>query len=256
MFVKDSNIKLTGLKSKLFEVNLAVHTLLADVSGNNEDEVKYLEVDRMKDDVVELYDIWDECIKFVTSKLAGAEESVKSISKIEKDLSELSDFLKKETKVLHDKMTTAEKTIDDSGISDGNGEMINSIDILAKEENLRHLKICVLEISKTLAPNSPVILSINSALMESAGQLKNLKSYLYLHQKRTVPKVQVQKILPRNGQPDLFWQRVRKFSKLFIFLLCILLLLLAVVTPTCCEFRNNMFLFYPRLSYINGPPPT
>merc|ERR1711874_910070 len=97
----DSNIKLTGLKSRLFEVNLAVHTLLADVGGDNEDEVKYLEVDRMKDDVVELYDTWDECIKFVTSKLAGAEESVKSISKIEKDLSELSDFLKKETKVLH-----------------------------------------------------------------------------------------------------------------------------------------------------------
>ena len=73
------------MKSRLFEVNLAVHTLLADVSCNTEDEVKYLEVDRMKDGVVELYDIWDECIKFVASKLATAEESVKSITKIEKD---------------------------------------------------------------------------------------------------------------------------------------------------------------------------
>jgi len=252
-FYKDSNIKLTGLKSRLFEVNLAVHTLLADVSGNNEDEVKYLEVDRMKDDVVELYDIWDECIKFVASKLATAEESVKSVSKIEKDLSELSDFLKKETKLLVDKMKISEKTVDDSGISDESGDMFHNIDILEKEENLRHLKICVLQISKTLSPNSPVILGINAALIESAKQLKNLKSYM--QNKKTTPAISVQTKMMENDRTDLFWLRVKKFSRLFIIFLSILLLMLVLITPNCCEFRNNMLLFYPRLSYVNGPPP-
>jgi hypothetical protein len=166
------------LKSRLFEVNLAVHTLLADVSNNTEDEVKYLEVDRMKDDVVELYDLWDECMREVSSRLSTAEESIKSVNKIEKDLSELSEFLKKETKLMVDKMRISEKTIDDSGISDESGDMFHNVDILEKEENLRNLKICVLQISKTLSPNSPVILGINAALMESAKQLKNLKSYV------------------------------------------------------------------------------
>ena len=248
------NIKLTGLRSRLFEVNLAVHTLLADVSGNSEDEVKYLEVDRMKDDVVELYEIWDECLKCVTMKLTGAEESLKSISKIEKDLTELSNFLKKETEALHNKITMPEKTVDDSGISDGSGEMFNSIDILSKEENLRNLRICVHEISKTLSPNSPIILSINAALIESAKQLKNLKSYLQY--KKPLPVRPALTFHPIKDQTDIFWQRVKKFSKLFIFLLFILLFLLALITPTCCEFRNNMFLFYPRLSFVNGPPPT
>ena len=248
------NIKLTGLRSRLFEVNLAVHTLLADVSGNSEDEVKYLEVDRMKDDVVELYEIWDECLNSVTIKLTGAEENLKSISKIEKDLTELSDFLKKETEALHNKITMSEKTMDDSGISDGSGEISNSIDILAKEENLRSLKICVLEISKTLSPNSPIILSINGALIESAKQLKNLKRYL--QHKKPIPVKPALTFLPVKDQSVIFWQRAKKFSKLFIFLLFIILLLLVLVTPTCCEFRNNMFLFYPRLSFVNGPPPT
>ena len=253
-YFKDLNIKLTGLKSRLFEVNLAVHTLLADVSGNSEDEVKYLEVDHMKDDVVELYEIWDECLETVTAKLTGAEESIKNISKIEKDLTELSDFLKKETEALHDKITMSEKTMDDSGISDGSGEMFHSIDFLAKEENLRKLKICVLEISKTLSPNSPIILSINGALIESAKQLKNLKSYL--KHKKQPPVKRTPAFLSIKDQTDIFWQRVRKFSKLFMFLLFILLVLLVLITPTCCEFRNNMFLFYPRLSFVNGPPPT
>ena len=176
--VQDSNIKLTGFKSRLFEVNLAVHTLLADVSNNSEDEVKYLEVDRMKDDVVELYDVWDKCIREVSLKLSKAEDSVKSVNKIEKDLLELSSFLKKETKILADKICNSKNlTIDDSGISDESGDMFHNVDILAKEENLRHLKICVLKISKTLSPNSPVILGINAALKESAEQLEKLYEY-------------------------------------------------------------------------------
>ena len=241
---------LMGLKSKLFEANLAVHTLLADVSDNSEDEVKYLEVDHMKDDVVELYDIWDECLTFVTAKVRKAEESVKNISKIEKDLTELSDFLNKETKALYDKITT----MDDSGMSDGNSEMFTSIDIPEKERNLKNLKICVLEISKTLSPKSPIILSISSALNESATQLKSLK--IYLQHKKPIPVKPVNPNPLKKDESDNFFQRVKKFSKLFIFLLFILLLLLVLITPTCCEFKNNMFLFYPRLSYVNGPPPT
>ena len=72
------------MRSRLFEVNLAVHTLLADVSGNSEDEVKYLEVDRMKDDVVELYEIWDECLKCVTMKLTRRRKSQKHIKNRER----------------------------------------------------------------------------------------------------------------------------------------------------------------------------
>ena len=234
-------------------MNLAVHTLLADVSCNTEDEVKYLEVDRMKDDVVELYDIWDECIRLVAAKLAAAEETVKSITKIEKDLSELSDFLKKESKLLFDKMKISEKTVDDSGISDESGDMLQSVDILAKEENLRNLKICVLQISKTLAPNSPVILGINTALMESAKQLKNLKSYVQVQ--NMTPAVLVHQNIIKKVETDIFWPRVKKSGKFFIFLLTVLLLILVLITPNCCEFRNNMLLFYPRLSYVNGPPP-
>jgi hypothetical protein len=231
-------------------VNLAVHTLLADVSCNTEDEVKYLEVDRMKDDVVELYDIWDECIRLVASKLATAEESVKSIAKIEKDLLELSDFLKKETKLLVNKMTISEKTIDDSGISDESGDMLHNVDILAKEENLRNLKICVLRISKTLSPNSPVVLGINAALVESAKQLEN-----YVQVKNLTPQVLVHQNITKKVESDMFWPRVKKFANFFIFLLTVLLLMLVMITPNCCEFRNNMLLFYPRLSYVNGPPP-
>jgi len=252
-FYKDCNIKLTGLKSKLFEVNLAVHTLLADVSNNTDDEVKYLEVDRMKDDVVELYDLWDHCMKWVTSKLTTAEENAKNIAKIEKDLSELSDFLKKETMVLTDKIKTSEKTVDDSGISDESGDvLIHHVDILAKEENIRSLKICVREISKTLSPNAPVILGINSALCESAKQLKNLKMYLQTHNKvKYFPK---KNDFLQHAYKETFLKRVWKFAKIFIIFLAFFFFILSMISPTCCEFRNNMF-FFPRLTYVNGPPP-
>eukprot|EP00092_Neocalanus_flemingeri_P069927 GFUD01085778.1.p1 GENE.GFUD01085778.1~~GFUD01085778.1.p1 ORF type:complete len:804 (+),score=252.73 GFUD01085778.1:389-2800(+) len=261
-FYKDSNIKLTRFKSRLFELNLAVHTLLADVSNNSEDEVKYLEVDRMKDDVVELYNVWDKCMMDVSSRVLKAEESIKSVNKIERDLSELSEFLKKETKMLADEISISDRsnckhlTIDDSGISDESGDIFNDVDIIAKEENLRNLKSCVRKISKTISPNSSVILGINAALKESAEQLENLKIFVKVkkttyYDTATAEVDKNTKVKSRNT----FWLRVKKFSKFFTFLLAVLLLLLVLISPSCCEFRNTMLLFYPRLSYVNGPPP-
>jgi len=257
-FYKDSNIKLMGFKSRLFELNLAVHTLLADVSNNTEDEVKYLEVDRMRDDVVELYDIWDKCMREVSSRLVKGEESFKSVNKIEKDLSELSDFLMKETNILAEKSNSKHLTIDDSGISDESGDALKNVDIIAREEHLKSLKVCVLKISNTLSPNASVIININSVLKESGRQLKILKSYAANIKEATS---MVSQVLKKNEKPfvanniDMFWQRVKKFAVFFIILFAILLLLLVVITPSCCELRNTMLLFYPRLSYVNGPPP-
>ena len=67
-FLKNSHIKLTRMKPKLFEKNLTVHKVLGDVSGD-EIEVRYLEVDKLKDELVELYQIWDSCMNLVKSSL-------------------------------------------------------------------------------------------------------------------------------------------------------------------------------------------
>ena len=56
------------MKPKLFENNLTVHKLLGDVS-EDEFEVRYLEVDKVKDEVVELYKVWGSCMNLVSQFL-------------------------------------------------------------------------------------------------------------------------------------------------------------------------------------------
>merc|ERR1719410_1879848 len=193
-------------------------------------------------------------MKWVLSKVASAEDSVKSISKIEKDLSEISDFLNKESEHVMEKVKISEKTVDDSGISDGCGEILHNVDILEKEENLKHLSVCVQEISKTISPKSPAILGINTALVESTRQLKSLKEHLNKHKSlENLPTIQPNKPSTTTAtvRPVSFWLRVKKFVRFFTILLSILILCLAMINPTCCEFRNTLWL---RLSYVNGPP--
>ena len=83
--IKNSHIKLTRMKPKLFEKNLTVHKVLGDVSGD-EIEVRYLEVDKLKDELVELYQIWDSCMNLVCQHLLRAEESEKTVRDLESGL--------------------------------------------------------------------------------------------------------------------------------------------------------------------------
>ena len=80
------------MKPKLFENNLTVHKLLGDVS-EDELEVRYLAVDQVKDEVVELYQVWDSCMTAVSEQLLGAEDNEKKMKSIESDLGGLTSFL-------------------------------------------------------------------------------------------------------------------------------------------------------------------
>ena len=78
--------------------------------------MRHLEVDRLKEDLLDLYDKWDVLNALILDKLVLVEESLNKFKSVEEDLGKVSDFLKTEVNHLYLKMTRNNR---DSGISDG-----------------------------------------------------------------------------------------------------------------------------------------
>ena len=112
-FLKDLKIKLSRMKPKLFELNLTVHSLIGEVCEDDV-ELRHLEADRVKEDLVEVYEFWDEVSLMVSERLAQLEETESKLRTVEAGLEEVTKFLTQETGDLLERMTTT-----DSGISDG-----------------------------------------------------------------------------------------------------------------------------------------
>ena len=207
------------MKPKLFEKNLTVHKLLGDVS-EDESDVRYLAVDKVKDQVVELYQVWDSSMTSVSQQLLGAEEGEKKLKSVESDLAGLTSFLRRESAGLVSALTSG-----DSGISDGSEarlarEISQQERLLATTKHrLRGLGRGGREVRRNLA--------------ESGRQLALLRS-----------------LLPgpsRNNRLLTYWRLATCWLGL------VFVLLLVVLRPRCCDHSSlNYFLL---LQYTGGARP-
>ena len=233
-FLKDSHIKLTRMKPKLFEKNLTVHKVLGDVSGD-EMEVRYLEVDKLRDEVVDLYQIWDSCMNLVSQHLLRAEESEKSVRDLESGLVGLSSFLRKESKKLLVNVT-------DSGLSTASESSQLQLDqkISEQETRLDSLRTGVVKLRGERREGAKLE-RVNSALVESRRQLDQLKSILSSTRSSHLPP------LARRRR------RLLSFWRLGTCLLCLVMVLVVVIPrPRCCDYSSPA---YTMLQYTGGPRP-
>ena len=211
------------MKPKLFENNLTVHKLLGDVS-EDEFDVRYLEVDKVKDEVVELYQVWDSCMTAVSQQLLGAEDNEKKLTSLESDLAGVSSFLRRESGSLVSVLTST-----DSGISDASEARL-SREISGQERRLTKISHRL----GGLAGQGRV----RRDLAESRRQLILLRSLLPTTRQDTARR--------RRG--------LLAYWRLATFMLVLLFSLVMVVTRSrCCD--HSVLSYFYLLHYTGGPRP-
>ena len=225
-FLRKCHIKLRRMKPKLFEENLIAHKLLGDVS-EDECELRYLEITKVKDDVVGLYQTWDSCRNLVSENLLRVEEKEKTVHDLESALVGLSSFLRTESEKL---LVTATHT--DRGLSEVRLEK----ELCEQEARLDSLH--------TAGGRAERLRDVNSALAESRRQLDQLKSILSSSSTSCCTSGRMRR--GRRRSLLSYW----KLATCFLWL--VLMVLMVVARPRCCDHINSS---YTMLQYSGGARP-
>ena len=219
------------MKPKLFESNLTVHKLLGEVS-EDECEVRRLAMDSVKEQVLELYQVWDSSMAGVSQQLLGAEDGEKQRETVQSDLAGLSSFLRRESGRLVSALTST-----DSGISDSSSEAARLGREISQQE-------------KRLAASQHRLKGLRGGrglrrdLAESGRQLRLLRSLL---------------VTTRHSSQAPGSSRRRRRGRLLIYwlatcwLVLVLVLLLVVARPRCCDHSNLSYFFL--VQYSGGARP-
>merc|ERR1719348_693508 len=119
---RDAMLELSDFKSHLFELNLSVHNFLAEVNTSSQlnNKAKFERAVHLKDDVIELYTLWDKAHHQTAGSIASTEEALKKLKSFENELLELRDTLRKDANVLKQKGINSKykNSSGDRGISD------------------------------------------------------------------------------------------------------------------------------------------
>lgn len=248
-FMKDMKIKLSRMKPHLFELNLTVHNLIGEVC-EDDFELKHLEADRVKEDLVEVYEAWDEVSLMVSERLARHEDTGNKLRTVEDELEEVTKFLTKETRDLVERRTNT-----DSGISDGSDVRVDRDKrIQEHEDTIMMMKETVTEISKNHPSSSFYLSNIIKALSLSSSQLNKLKTITVFSK----PSVISPEKTGRERHPSKSHKTLKKLSKywrLMSFLLLITLFVSVLTMPYCCEHSNPIYVLLPSITYTSGMRP-
>jgi len=267
---RDAMLELSDFKSHLFELNLSVHNFLAEVNTSSQlnNKAKFERAVHLKDDVIELYTLWDKAHHQTAGSIASTEEALKKLKSFENELLELRDTLRRDAKVIKEKGSRKPKRVGskgknssgDSGISDDSAGYFTDSDIPMREEHLTKLRLMAKSLEQNLPAGSTPMLLINHTLETTSDELKDLqKSYNKFKALKRKPKSINNVQVKASEQKMTSYQTLRRRQVVKMALLMNLLLLVTAVLcwvcqPSCCESHNTMA-FQPQLKYVNGPPP-
>ena len=248
-FLKDMKIKLSRMKPKLFELNLTVHSLIGEVCEDDV-ELRHLEADRVKEDLVEVYEFWDEVSLMVSERLAHLEDTESKLRTVEAGLEEVTKFLTQETGDLVERMTTT-----DSGISDASDMRLDR-KIQEQEDCILKMKKTVTVIKKTHSSSSFYMSNIIKALSLSSTQLNQLKSITSASKPGTNKSVlKTRKTGSHQHKRHIKWYKLLKYWRLLTFFLLFALCVSVLTMPHCCEHSNSLYLLLPSITYTSGMRP-
>jgi len=252
-FMKDVKIKLSRMKPHLFELNLTVHNLIGEVFEDDV-ELKHLEADRVKDDLVEVYEAWDEVSLMVSERLARQEDTGNELRTVEAGLEEVTKFLTKETRNLVERRTNT-----DSGISDSSDMRLDLDNRIAEQEDtIMMMKETVTEISKNQPSSSFYLTNIIKALSLNSTQLNKLKTITAASKPLAGTSVITPAKTGRKRHPSKSpktWNKLSKYWRLMSFFLLIPLFVSVFTRPYCCEHSNPIYILLPSITYTSGMRP-
>ena len=233
------------MKPKLFENNLTVHKLLGDVS-EDEFDVRYLAVDKVKEEVVELYQVWDSSMTSLSQQLLEAEEDDKSLKSVESDLAGLSSFLRRTSGGLVSALTST-----DSGLSEASEASEASKARLTREISQQETRLAASQhrlrglARGARGARGEVRREVRRDLAESGRQLALLRSLL--------PSVSSQAQGDSRSSSSRRRRLLTYWSLATCWLMLLFGLLLAVMRPRCCDHSSLSYFFL--LQYTGGARP-
>ena len=196
----------------------------------------------MKEEVVELYEVWDKLSLELGSRLAAVEEAGARLRRAEAELGEVSRFLGRE----------AGRLLEDSGYS---GSELR-LDCEGLGEQQQRLEAVRRSVAVADTPASSQLTSILAALGQSSLQLQQLSSLVAdkTELKRRSSKVtSTSTSLPPPRSPS--WSKVSRYWWRMTMLLAMMILTSVLITPNCCEYSNSLYLILPSITTTGGMRP-
>ena len=197
----------------------------------------------MKEDVVELYEVWDKLSLELGDRLAAVEEAGARLRRAEAELGEVSRFLGRE----------AGRLLEDSGYS-GSELRLDCEGLDEQQQRLAAVRRSVADSVDTAA--SSQLTSILAALGQSSLQLQQLSSLVAdkTKSKRRSSKVtSTSTSLPPPRSPS--WTKVSRYWWRMTLLLAMMILTSVFITPNCCEYSNSLYLIIPSITTRGGMRP-
>ena len=194
----------------------------------------------MKEDVVELYEVWDKLSLELGDRLAAVEEAGARLRRAEAELGEVSRFLGRE----------AGRLLEDSGYS-GSELRLDCEGLGEQQQRLAAVRRSVAD-----TPASSQVTSILAALGQSSLQLQQLSSLVAdkTKSKRRSSKVtSTSTSLPLPRSPS--WSKVSRYWWRMTLLLAMMILTSVFITPNCCEYSNSLYLIIPSITTRGGMRP-
>lgn len=269
--IKKDMVKLTQQKAKLFQLNISVHNFLAELGTSSLVDENHLNLaEELKEEVVNLYSLWDICHHQTAGSLSQTEEAIKKLHEFEHELLELRSALQTDSFLL--KQRNRKKCITqsvknqgssgDSGISDGSCGILSDYDLPEKHQRFSKLKLMAKSLEETLSPKAPALLMISKTLEATSNELNDLQKN-YMSYKTNKKKKKAKLNLGLKTDREKFRPKVtsssrrRRFAKITMtiqLLLMMVLFLTWLCQPRCCD-SFSAISFSPQLKYVNGPPP-
>ena len=246
--------QLCDFKSQLFNLNLSVHNFLAELHARSGAGDKFNRAVHLKEDVSDLYTLWDRAHHTTVSKITRTEDLLAKLRMFETEVVELRSLMNQDSRKIRSRHNRGSWS-GDSGISDDSGEWVTDSD-----ERLAKLRLIADSLRRNLPPDSASLQIIDKTLQTTSDQLEHFhRSYETVLKHK--PKLQTKRDEAEQTREVVLTshqtvrrRRVVKMTLLMNFLLFITVIICWVCQPSCCENTNTMFLL-PTLSYVNGPPP-
>lgn len=269
--IKDKMMELSNFKSRLFQLNLSVHNFLAELSSSGcVEQAQITMAAHLKEDVLELYTLWENSHHRTSGCLIKTEAALKKLSDIELELVELQSHLCKDAVHLKEKRRKelrsksgkkGQNSSGDSGISDSSGGNFSDCDMPIREQHLSKLTMMARDLEHDLPANSSALAMISQTLETTSSQLKDLQNnyqkYKTTKSKATKYKGKLCHEKLRKKESSTSGSRRGRYVKmaLMINLLLMFVIFLSWLSqPRCCD-NYSIMSFSPQLTYINGPPP-
>jgi len=282
--IKAEQTQLEEQKSVLLSLSLGVHTFLADLSTSSHVDTQHQALaNQLKEEVVELYSLWDLCHHQTSGELSKIETCLQQLSQVQHELGELRAELTLENGAMLIKAARqegkTENISEDSGWSSGWAS--EDCNLPGKEERLGRIRQMARGLQQVLSPRSESCQAVARSLEATAAELNALqKTFLSLKsgsrgRRKGGRTGQAAAVIGRRGEKEKFRLRAasgggfggvassanarrRRIVRCCLGLNIMLLLLLFlswVCQPTCCDTLTVISSFSPQLQYVNGPPP-